>query len=66
MTTIIYFGGGKGGSSKTTTAHLTCLGAILRNQPAAYVLTDPERKVRGDAALMASWTDADPKTWRIS
>jgi cellulose biosynthesis protein BcsQ len=48
MTTIIYFGGGKGGSSKTTTAHLTCLGAILRNQPAAYVLTDPERKVRGD------------------
>ena len=47
MTNIVYVGGGKGGTGKTTTAHLACLGAILRNQPAAYVLTDPERKVRG-------------------
>lgn len=46
MTKIVYIGGGKGGSGKTTTAHLACLGAVLLNQPAAYVLTDPERKVR--------------------
>jgi len=44
----VYVGGGKGGSGKTTTAHLLCLGAILRGEPAAYVLTDPERKVRGE------------------
>jgi hypothetical protein len=31
---------------KTTNAHLLCLGAILFNQPAAYVLTDPTRKIR--------------------
>lgn len=48
MTNIVYICGGKGGTGKTTTAHLACLGAILRNQPAAYVLTDPERKVRGE------------------
>lgn len=48
MTSIIYIGGTKGGAGKTTTAHLACLGAVLRNQPAAYVLTDPQRKVRGE------------------
>lgn len=48
MTNIIHVGGGKGGTGKTTAAHLICLGATLRNQPAAYVLTDPSRKVRGD------------------
>jgi hypothetical protein len=48
MTSIVYIGGGKGGTGKTTTAHLACLGAVLRNHPAAYVLTDPERKVRGE------------------
>ncbi len=48
MTSIVFIGGGKGGSTKTTTTHLACLGAILRNHPAAYVLTDPERKVRGE------------------
>lgn len=46
MTKSVYIGGGKGGVGKTTNAHLLCLGAILLNQPAAYVLTDPERKVR--------------------
>lgn len=44
---IIFIGGGKGGVGKTSTSHLICLGAILRNQPAAYVLTDPNRKMRG-------------------
>jgi hypothetical protein len=48
MTNIVYVGGGKGGTGKTATSHLLCLGAILRNQPAAYVLTDPSRKVRGE------------------
>jgi chromosome partitioning protein len=47
MTNLVYVAGGKGGTGKTTTANLLCLGAILRNEPAAYVLTDPERKVRG-------------------
>jgi hypothetical protein len=48
MTHIVYVGGSKGGSAKTTTAHLAALGAILRNQPAIYVVTDPTRKVRGE------------------
>jgi hypothetical protein len=40
--------GTKGGTTKTATSHLICLGAHLHNVPAAYALTDPERKVRGD------------------
>jgi hypothetical protein len=40
--------GGKGGSTKTATSHLICLGAHLHNIPAAYALTDPLRKVRGE------------------
>jgi hypothetical protein len=45
-TKIVFFGGSKGGVGKSTTSHLACLGAILLNQPAAYVLTDPDRKIR--------------------
>lgn len=45
---IISVLGGKGGSTKTTTCHLLCLGAHLSNIPAAYVLTDPMRKVRSE------------------
>jgi len=48
VTTIVYLGGSKGGSAKTTTAHLAALGAILRNKPAIYVVTDATRKVRGE------------------
>lgn len=48
MTKIVYIGGSKGGSGKTTTAHLAALGAILRSEPALYVVTDPQRKVRGE------------------
>ena len=48
MTTTVYIGGSKGGTAKTTTAHLASLGAILCNEPATYVVTDPERKVRGE------------------
>jgi chromosome partitioning protein len=40
--------GEKGGTTKTATAHLLCLGAHLLGKPAAYVLTDPSRKVRGE------------------
>jgi len=40
--------GEKGGTGKTATSHLLCLGAYLRGIPAAYVLTDPKRKVRGE------------------
>jgi chromosome partitioning protein len=40
--------GGKGGTTKTATSHLLCLGAVLQQMPACYVLTDPQRKVRGE------------------
>jgi len=40
--------GGKGGSTKTASSHLICLGAFLSGIPAAYALTDPLRKVRGE------------------
>ena len=43
---IIFIGGEKGGTTKSTTAHLICLGAVLRNQPADYVLTDPRRNLK--------------------
>jgi len=46
MSNIVYVGGQKGGTTKTTTSHLMALGAILRKQPAAYVLTDPHRRVK--------------------
>ena len=48
MSTPIFVGGGKGGSTKTSTSHLLALGAILNHQPAAYVLTDPTRKLRAE------------------
>lgn len=46
MSHSVYFGGRKGGATKTTTSHLFCLGAILHKQPAAYVLTDPDRQLK--------------------
>jgi len=48
MSTFVYIGGQKGGTTKTTTAHLLALGAILKGHPSAYVLTDPNRKVRAE------------------
>lgn len=48
MSTIVYIGGQKGGTTKTTTSHLMCLGAILKKHPAAYVLTDPHRRIKSD------------------
>jgi chromosome partitioning protein len=46
MSHSLYFGGQKGGSTKTTTSHQYCLGAILHKHPAAYVLTDPKRHLK--------------------
>lgn len=46
QTKRVYWGGSKGGVGKSTDAHLSCLGAILCNQAAAYVLTDPDREIR--------------------
>ena len=40
--------GGKGGTTKTASSHLICLGAFLHGVPAAYALTDPLRKVRAE------------------
>lgn len=45
-TKVVFFGGSKGGVGKSANSHLACLGAVLRNQPAAYVLTDPDRELR--------------------
>jgi chromosome partitioning protein len=48
MTQLVYIGGSKGGSGKTSTAHLGCLGASLSGHAAAYVLTDVMRQLRGE------------------
>jgi chromosome partitioning protein len=61
MTGIIFFGGGKGGVGKSATSHSACLGAILRNQPAAYVLTDPKRELRGEGRPYGVLDGRDPK-----
>src|SRR5580693_5068901 len=45
-TKLVFFGGSKGGVGKSATSHLACLGAVLCNQAAAYVLTDPDREIR--------------------
>jgi hypothetical protein len=45
-TKIVFFAGSKGGVGKSATSHLACLGAVLRNRAAAYVLTDPDREIR--------------------
>ena len=48
MSNLVYVGGQKGGTTKSTTGHLLCLGAVLCKQPAAYVLTDPNRPLRSE------------------
>jgi hypothetical protein len=45
-TKLVFLGGSKGGVGKSATSHRACLGAILCNQAAAYVLTDPDREIR--------------------
>jgi chromosome partitioning protein len=60
-TKIVFFGGTKGGVGKSTTSHLACLGAILSNQPAAYVLTDPDRKIRSKGRPYEVLDGTEPK-----
>jgi len=60
MSRFIYLGGQKGGTTKTTTAHLLCLGAILRGQPAAYVLTDPNRQIKAEGRPYGVLDGRDP------
>ncbi|MEM5371036.1 hypothetical protein V4C53_34060 [Paraburkholderia azotifigens] len=60
MSNIVYVGGQKGGTTKTTTAHLMALGAILRKQPAAYVLTDPHRRVKAEGRPYGVLDGRDP------
>jgi hypothetical protein len=48
MSIPVFVGGQKGGTTKTCTAHLICLGAVLCKQPAAYVLTDPKRELKSE------------------
>lgn len=62
MTDLVYFGGQKGGSGKTTTTHLFCLGSILAQQPAAYVLTDPHRSPRPRGRPYSVIDGRDPTT----
>ena len=45
---IVFFAGTRGGVGKTVMSHAACLGAILHDQPAVYVLTDPLRKLRAE------------------
>lgn len=47
--------GSKGGTTKTASSHLLCLGAYLHGIPAAYVLTDPTRKVRGGGEALRAF-----------
>src|ERR1035438_6163207 len=60
-TGIVFIGGGKGGVGKSATSHLVCLGAILHNQPSAYVLTDPNRRMRGEGRPYGVLDGRDPQ-----
>jgi hypothetical protein len=60
-TKLVFFGGSKGGVGKSATSHLACLGAILCNQPAAYVLTDPDREIRDEGRPYDVLDGRDPK-----
>ncbi|MEI6420580.1 MAG: hypothetical protein WCP55_00055 [Lentisphaerota bacterium] len=60
MSKFVYLGGQKGGTTKTTSAHLLCLGAILRGEPAAYVLTDPHRQIKSEGRPYAVLDGRDP------
>jgi chromosome partitioning protein len=57
---IVFFGGTRGGVGKTVMSHAACLGAILHNQPAVYVLTDPMRKLREEGRPYGVLDGKDP------
>jgi chromosome partitioning protein len=60
MSILVYVGGQKGGTTKSTTGHLLCLGAVLCKQPAAYVLTDPKRPLRSEGRPYGVLDGRDP------
>lgn len=60
-TKLVFFGGSKGGVGKSATAHLACLGAILSDRAAAYVLTDPDREIRDKGRPYDVLDGRDPK-----
>lgn len=60
MSNIVYVGEQKGGTTKTCTGHLLCLGAILCRQPADYVLTDPNRQLKEDGRPYGVIDGKDP------
>ena len=62
MSRLVYVGGQKGGTTKTSTAHLLCLGAILHSEPAAYVLTDPARQLKAEGRPYGVMDGRDPNT----
>ena len=60
MRKLIFIAGQKGGTTKTTTSHLLCLGAHLKKQPAAYVLTDPHRSLKENGRPYTVMDGRDP------
>jgi hypothetical protein len=48
MSIAVYVGGQKGGTTKSTTSQLLCLGAVLYKQPAALCQTDPKRALKSE------------------
>ncbi len=57
---IVYFAGTRGGVGKIVMAHAACLGAILHDRPAVYVLTDPLRELREKGRLQRRKFRANP------
>jgi chromosome partitioning protein len=60
MSKLVYVGGGKGGTTKSTTSHMLCLGAVLCGQPAAYALTDPTRQLKAEGRPYGVLDGRDP------
>ena len=58
---IVFFSGTRGGVGKTVMSHAACLGAVLHDQPAVYVLTDPMRKLREEGRPYGVLDGRDPQ-----
>jgi hypothetical protein len=58
---IVFFSGTRGGVGKTVMSHAACLGAVLHDQPAVYVLTDPMRKLREEGRPYGVLDGRDPE-----
>jgi chromosome partitioning protein len=52
--------GRKGGTGKSATSHLLCLGAFLSNVTAIYGLTDPERELRNQGRPYPAFDAREP------